>query len=350
MQPQKPTIKTIAKEAGVSTTTVHRSLSNTGRISPATRKRVLAVAKRLGYRPNRLARGLRTQRSASLGAVVPFLDSYINARLLNSIERTARQRGYFLLLGGSHFGQGGERAVVESLLEAAAEGLIVWPSVAGPGPDYFNALVAQGCQIVFVDRYLPDADVSWVCTDNLRGGYLAANHLARLGRKRIAFLSLPSYTREATSVHGRLRGCQQALQEAGLEPPMVLGPDVPDTDDIARFGYEAVRAHLLSGPPVDALFAAGGYLVHGALQALEEHSVRVPEDVSVVTFDDPEDKVRGCPALTAIEQPMHEMGGQAVRLLLDRIERSSTGRLPRQEIVLQPRLIVRDSCGGQPTE
>lgn len=339
-------METIAKQLGVSKTTVHYALCNTGRVSEATRQRVLKAAEALGYRPNLLARSLRVKRSATLGVVVIGLTSTYFAHVLEGIDGVAQQYAHNILLACSYGNPAKERDLIEMLLDKGVDGLIVMPADPEANSEYYSRLVQEGVYLVFVDRYLPGVNVDSVATDNLQGGYLAARHLLQRGRKRIAVVTTTSRERRSTSVQARLNGCNRALQEADLEPAILLGPNVPDRVPDEQFAYHAVREHLLSGgKPFDGVFAVHDGLAYGTIEALLELGLQVPEDVAVVGFDDQDPSAYFHPPLTTIRQPMREIGEEAVRLLFRRLK-EETNPLPRQRISLEPTLIIRQSCGS----
>jgi len=187
MPEQVPTIKTVAQAAGVSVSTVQSALYGTGRLSAATRERVRAVAEELGYRPNRLARALRSGRSSLLGVILRTTKADWDAHLMEGIEEAGASHGYTVLLGFRREDEARERALVESFWRQGAEGLIVFPR---PGPDSactYRRVLAAGVKVVWVSGGGPvEADV--VDTDHRRGGYLVGRHLAALGRRRVVHL------------------------------------------------------------------------------------------------------------------------------------------------------------------
>lgn len=335
----------IAQKLGVSKTTVHYALRNKGRVSDATRQRVLEIAAQLGYRPNLVARSLRAQNTDTLGVVVTSLTSSFHAHVLEGIESIAQQHKHTILLSCSYGIPQKERDLVEVLLEKAVDGLIIAPADPEENCTYYKRLMDEGIHLVFVDRQVPGVNVDMVSTDNIMGGYLAAQHLVKLGRKKIVFVTTTSRSRRSTSVQGRLLGCNRALQEAGLEPATVIGPGELDTISEEQFAYNSMLHFLASGKnQFDGVFATHDGLAYGAIEALIESGKRVPEDVSVVGFDDQDPSAYYHPPLTTIRQPMREIGNEAARLLFRRFKEAETS-LPRQQVSLEPNLIVRRSCG-----
>jgi LacI family transcriptional regulator len=336
-------MEAIANRLGISKTTVHYALRDTGRVSDSTRKRVRQVAAELGYRPNLIASSLRSQRSATVGVVVVSLTSSFHARVLEGIEGIAQEEHHGILLSCSHGRADKEREHVDLLLDKGVDGLIVAAADPEENRDYYGRLVDQGISLVFVDRYVPGLNVSAVSSDNLMGTYQATQHLLGIGRNKVAFLTTNSRDRRSTSVQARLSGCLRALREAGFSLAATLGPNVPDKTSEEEFGFDAVAGHLEPrGPAFDAILAVHDGLAYGAIEALVENGLKVPQDVSVVGFDDQDTSAYYHPPLTTVRQPMRQIGEEAARLLF-RCLKKSEHPLPRQTVLLEPQLIVRRS-------
>lgn len=338
----------VAAQAGVSRTTVHRALSGKAEISEETRQRVLAVAEQLGYRRNGRAASLRQQTTGTLGFVTAGINSPLWAALADEIERAAQAREQHLLLSCSRQEPDTECELVNGLLEKGVDGLLVCPADLEENADFFNGLNEEGVALVFVDRFMPGVNVDAVATDNLLGGYLAGRHLTSLGRTQVAFLPTPEpRSRRLTSVQSRLNGLNRALTEAGLPPAPVLGLNLQDITAGGEFGYRATQEYLDGGGSLDGLFSAFDWGAAGAVDALLDRGLRVPEDVSVVGFNDEHFTPRHHLELTSVRQPLPAIASEAVRLLLARVK-DGDNRLPRQRVMLEPSLIIRDSCGGTP--
>lgn len=344
MKSETADMDTVARLAGVSKATVHRALQNTGRISPMTREKVLAVAAQIGYRPNRLARSLREQRSATLGVVVTSIAGSLYAHALEGIESVLQEQDYSVLLACSHSDFGRERAAVELLREKQVDGLIVVPADPEQGSEFYAALTAQDAPLVFLDRAVPESEADAVATDHEAGGYLAARCLLQAGRRRIGFVSTLAVKRRYASVRERLRGCNRALAEAGLPPAVEIGPGVPDRETHHAFGYTAMQSYLQTGNRLDGLFAVNDQAAYGAILALAEAGLRVPDDIAVVGYDDLDMSAYFSPPLTTVRQPMHTIGTEAARLLIRRIDRSEPA--PPRRLLLEPTLIIRRSCAA----
>ena len=346
MAKQTRSITTIAKIAGVSTTTVHRALVGKSEISPETRARVREVAEQIDYRPSLVARCLVTGRSATIGVVMPGVHGSFFSEVIIGVGHTAATAGYNILIGFSQDSFSEEQEQVDLLLQRAVDGIIVIPCGGEESVLLYRELADEGVTLVFVMRSLPGVEVDLVSGDNVQGGYLAGRHLAGLGRKNVVYLAGVPRALQGTSRQGRIVGCNQALAEAGLEPVAVLWSRTGANGQADHYGYQAVSDYLKSGQRLDAFFARDDLMACGAMAALYDSGVRVPEDVSVVGFDDQEIAAYVRPALTTVRQPMRQIGAEAMRLLLRRIEEEGEKTDLGQEILLPPELVVRDSCGG----
>jgi LacI family transcriptional regulator len=332
----------IARSIGVSKTTVHYALHNTGRISRPLRKRILDLATKLNYRPNLLARSLRSRRTATIGVVTVYLSSTYHAKVVEGIEDAARCAGRSILLACSYADPERERNAVQLLIDKGVDGLIVAPAASEANAEYYRQLVADGIAIVFVDRRIPKLKVASVATDNVTAAHMVGEHLLRLGRRRFGIMLPALHGERPTSVTGRVEGFNRALREAGIPPATEMGPET--LDNTSEGAYHAMQRVLADkGAEFDAVFATNDVLAFGSIRALVERGLSVPGDIAVVGVDDHESAAFFQPALTTIRQPMREIGVEATRLLLRQIEEPESA-LP-QQILLEPTLIVRRSCG-----
>lgn len=334
----------IAHEVGVSKTTVFRALHNKGRIHPQTRQRILEVASRLGYRPNLVARSLRLQKTSTIGLVAIGLTGWFYSHVLEGVDEIAQASEYGVLIACSYGYPEREREIVQMLLDKRADGLLIAPADPEENLAFYQQLIETHVPIVFIDRYIPGLPVDRVATDNELGGYIATRHLLNLGRRRIVFVSTASRERRATSVIGRFNGYRRALAEFGISEAVELGPGAPDVTPEEQYAYGVVSRYLQQGGQMDGVFAVNDDVAYGTILALQAHGLRVPEDVSVVGFDNQDTSAFISPPLTTVAQPMREMGKQAACLLLERIGNGSAAA--PQQILLEPKLVVRRSCGA----
>jgi LacI family transcriptional regulator len=347
---EKVDMDTIAGLLGVSKTTVHYAIRNTGRLSDETRKRVLKMVDSMGYRPDGLARSFRRRRTDTLGVVLVTLTNSIHAHLLEGAEGVARQHQHTVLVSCSHGRSDVERELVEVFLEKGVDGIIVVPADPLINREYYEGLIEQGVRLAFVDREIPGLNADLISTDHERGGFLEAHHLLKLGRKNLVCVATRVPQHRSTSVRERLQGIDRALREAGLGPATVLGTDSPDFAVHEQYGYDVMRDYLNhAAGRFDSVCAAHDGLAYGVIRALAEAGFRVPKDVAVVGFDDQDPSAYFQPPLTTVRQPMREIGMEAARLLFRRLSEPNMAAT-RQRIVLEPTLIVRESSGVPKTK
>jgi DNA-binding LacI/PurR family transcriptional regulator len=335
----KVTSLDIAHRAGVSQATVSRVLRGSPLVNAQTRRKVEEAVRELGYKVDRHASSLRTQRSGTL-ALLLFEDptpdeSHINPfflSMLGSITRACAREGQDLLISFQQLSDDWHADYEDSM---KADGLIL----LGYG-DYLayqgklEKLVAQGTRFVRWGAVLPDQPGLSIGCDNFQGGRLAGEHLVSLGRRRIAFLGGASS--HCPEFFDRFRGCDAALREVGGAMEAILQVDAESAEEE---GYAAARELLARGGAFDAVFAASDLIAIGAMRALAEAGLRVPEDIAVVGFDDIPVAELFEPELTTIAQPVHELGAAAARLLLQRLRGQAA-----ESCVLQHALIVRASA------
>ena len=333
------TLQHVADQAGVSASTVSRVLNQKGaanRISEATMTAVMDAARELGYAPNRLARGLRLQKTYTVGLIAPDVSNPFFAHIVHRAQNTAHELGYSLVVCNSNDSTDLEVEQTDLLYQKQVDGLIAMP--VGQCYDHFEAWTDRGGALVLVDRCPEETDADTVSVDNYRGAYGATTHLVDHGHRRIALVQgLPGTSTNSD----RLRGYADALADRGVaaDPQLVVGGDFR-----RERAFVETKTLLTLDPAPTAIFAAGDLITLGVLQALAEEELRVPEDVSLLSFDDFDfAPFLRCP-LTAVRQPRETMGETAVKLLADRIRNPS--RAPRR-VVLESELVVRRSVAIQ---
>jgi LacI family transcriptional regulator len=330
------TIRDVAERAGVSTATVSRALNGRGYASPEVRDRVRAAAADLGYVPNALARGLKTRRSRLVGLLVPELVDPLYAVVAQAVERVASAEGSQVLLGVSLDDPAREGAYLDLMLAHRIDGVLLAPA---HGPESaVRRVEAAGVPAVVIDDAATASGIDAVRADNVGGGRLLAEHLLGRGCRRIAFLngragSTPAREREA--------GFRRAFAAAGvpIDERLIL-PGRWEADD-AR---QRTAALLAARPRPDAVVAASALIAVGALRALGDAGVRVPDDIAVASFDDLPFAADIDPFLTAVAQPAAAIGEAAATMLMERIAGAAAG--PGREVVLPVSLVVRRSSGA----
>jgi len=321
------TLKDVAREAGFNLSTVSRSLSGSYGVHQQTRKRVLEVAERLHYRPNRIARGLVTGRSHTLGLIVSDVRNPFFAEVARGAEDAARAHGCDLVLCNSDLDQAKQMCYIRSLAEKRVDGVLM-NSVAALRKTQQEALAAFGVPIVLLNRAAGAHAFSTVCADNYLGGQLAGSYLKAKGHARIAHLTGPRG-------HGNLTDRARGFLNA-----------VPDAVVLYGFhtfqgGCELAGKLLEQHPQVTAVFAANDVMAFGVMRAAAERGLRVPQDLSVMGFDNIEFSGIAHPPLTTIHQPKYEIGAAAVEILI-RLAEKRAGSVPEQR-VFGVELVERES-------
>jgi LacI family transcriptional regulator len=330
------TLADIARELGVSKMTVSRAINNHPLISADTRERVLEVARRLNYQPNHHARALATNRSYLLGIVVPDLMNLYFAEVARAVESVARPAGFRLLICSTEENPERELGEVETLLHRT-DGLIISSVLAPTETKAYRKLVKDGARLVLVDRTMKNLGCPSVTTDNVRVGRLATEHLVSLGHRRVGHLR-----GDPSSVSAeRLEGYRQALAAHGIsqDDSLVRACGVLESE-----GYEAVRAWLAEGNLPGAIFAVNDPAAIGAMKALGEAGLRAGRDVALVGAGNIHygDMLRV--PLTTVSWSRVEMGQRAAQMLIQAVEGAAPAKPP--QVVLQPELVVRESCGA----
>jgi LacI family transcriptional regulator len=330
------TMKRIAGELGVSITTVSKVLNNHADISEATRSRVLAKVEELGYQRNNIARSLSLRRTHTLGIVIPDLMHSFFVEVIAGIEPVASVRGYGVLLCSSSEDPGKERAELEMLRGRQVDGVVIASAHGSGNTDILLQFVKRGASLVMIDR---DDHAAVKChrvlTDDEQVGHLATSHLLDAGRRAIAHIGGPAI------VHAkrRERGWREALRARGIKPPddwLVRGGFM-ESD-----GYRVMKRLLTVRPRIDAVFAANDPSAIGAMKAIWEAGLRVPNDIAVVGAGDIAlgDLLRV--PLTTVGWSRRDQGRRAAELLLNGLDLEVD---EPQRVVIPPRLIVRESSG-----
>jgi LacI family transcriptional regulator, galactose operon repressor len=330
------TLADIARAMGVSKMTVSRAINNHPEISPETRARILEVAQRMNYRPNQFARALTTNRSGLLGVVVPDLMHSYFAEICRGIETVAKPLGYQNLICSTDEDAASEEVEIEALLPRT-DGLIVASSASADETRFYRRILRDRAKVVLIDRLLEGLKCSTVTTDDVKVGALATEHLISLGHRRVGHLK---GTTASTAVK-RFQGYRETLAKhrIPLDDALVRECGFTESD-----GYQSMRAWIASGDVPPALFAANDPAAIGAMTAMTEAGLRIPDDVAIVGGGNIHygDMLRV--PLTTVAWSTSEMGQNAGRLLIAMVEVKK--RPKEQHIIVQPELVVRESCGA----
>ncbi|ARF65335.1 LacI family transcriptional regulator [Streptomyces violaceoruber] len=325
-------IKDVAAEAGVSVATVSRVLNGHPSVSQEARTRVLAAVEALGYRPNAVARSLRTAQTRTLGLVISDVLNPYFTELARFVEEEARALGYSVIIGNADERPDLQDHHVRTLIDRRIDGLLVSP--ADGGTPLLRDVALSGTPMVFVDRWIPGIDVPVVRADGTGAVRDLVAHLHGLGHRRLAIIAGPAAT---TTGDERVEAFRGALRDHGLALPDAY---IGQGDFQAASGRRATEGFLELAKPPEVVFAADNLMALGALDAIRARGLRVPDDIALAAFDDIPWFVHTGPPITAVAQPTADLARAAVRALADRIE----GRTP-QSVTLPARLVVRRSCG-----
>jgi LacI family transcriptional regulator len=336
MRPAAVTIRDVARRAGVSTMTVSRVINGGGAVSPETRRRVDEAIAALGYVPSRLARGLSARRSGTLAVIVPDLANPFFTLIVRGAEDVARRAGLRVILGDTRGDLATEGELIEEALAHRVDGILIAP-VGDGSRARLRRIASFGVPFVLVDRTVTGVDADAVLGDSAGGARQLVEHLIALGHRRIGMIVESD---DVSTARDRLRGYEAALAGAGLDadPALVVRADVDPGG-----GGEGMRRLLGFDPRPSAVFTVNNLVALGAIEAVREAGLEVPDDVALVCFDDIEYASRLYPFLTVMAQPAETFGVLGTQLLLERIE--GRGPVRRHVVVLPAEFVVRRSCG-----
>jgi LacI family transcriptional regulator len=338
-----PTIKDIAREADVSYATVSRALNHKYGVHPATKERILEIAKRLNYTPNAIARGLVTRQTQTIGLILPDITNPFYPEVARGVEEGAQEQGYSVFLCNTNWERRREIEYIKLLSEKRVDGLIIAP-ISNSAEEVEREL-PDDIGVVYVSNVPRNTERSYVEIDNIRGGFIATKHLIDAGFDRIGFIGA---VEGSMTVDERLEGFRMAFERSGLpvdERLVHLGHFRQET------GYRVIREMIDSGDYPRAVFAENDLIALGIMQGVRDAGLGVPEDIAVVGFDDIPFASFQDIQLTTVYQPKYEMGKLGVRILIEQITKNPSGADPEsgrsgehsRRIILEPELIVRGS-------
>jgi LacI family transcriptional regulator len=334
MKSTQVTIKDIARELGISPSTVSRALKDHPDISVETKRQVNELARQLNYRPNIIALSLRSQKSNVIGVIIPEIVHYFFSSVISGIEEVANQHGYSVMISQSGEDYAKEVAACDAFFNGIIDGLLV--SVTKETEDYshFHRLEEEGIPIVFFDRIVEEIASDRVIIDDFGGAYQATEHLIIQGRRKIVHFEGPQ---NRLIGQNRLNGYLQAMRDNGV----VIDPKLLIPCDNFQAAIVETQRLIDNGVKFDSIFTVNDFTAAGALKTLLKNGFKVPHDVSIVGFGDDQTAQMVDPTLTTVRQPGFEMGKKAMELLIKRI-RQDRPEPPVTE-VLKTNLVVRES-------
>lgn len=324
---QKITIKTIAKELGVSTSTVSKALRDSHEISVETKERIKAYADYYNYKPNNLALQLRNQKTKVIGVILPKIVHHFFSTVIKGIEKGASEKGYHIMVCFSNESYQSEVDNLKVLSNGSVDGLLI--SIAKEtlqNQDYkhIEDLVNEEIPLVMFDRVLDSINCDKVIVDDIGAGYKATKHLIERGRKKVAMLATPEHVNIGTL---RKKGYEKALKEFNLSSSDNLAIEIDEEYDLRN------QISKVINEDIDGVFAVNEIYAAIAIRLAKEKGLRVPQDISVVGFTDGLISEFSSPSITAIVQHGFTMGKQAVELLIDRIENEGDILPPRTKVI-----------------
>ena len=330
---QKITIKTVAEKVGVSVSVVSRVLNGKAkafRISEKTAARVEAVAKELGYMPSELARGFRLRKSFSLGLVFPTIKNPFFAEVASMLIEEARKRGYFLFVADGEEDPKIEKDVVNKLFNRGIDGLFILPG--SKEHDYLEAMYNNGFPVVFIDRYVQNSKIPYIGSENYDGAYTAVRYLLNKGHRKIACIQ---GTRYAMSNKERISAYENAMNEVPNTKKWIVGASFTEQN-----GYIQTKRILTDAEKPTAIFAVNNLITLGVIKAVKEMDLKIPDDISLVSFDDHYLLEYLSPAITAITQPKKAIVDMALNVMLAQIEGK---KIAQKRLEFPTKLNIRDS-------
>jgi len=333
---RRPTMKDVAASAGVSQPTVSHVLNGTASISEEVTERVLKAIEDLRYVPNMVAKNLKQKKTDTIAFIIPDIDSGYYAQLAKGVEERAREHGFITFLCNTFYNPELESRYIMNLIQHKAEGIVIGYGMVKE--EVYREIYKYNIPFIIVDdsatveRYcVPSVEI-----DNIKGSYLAVQHLHDAGAKKLCFASEPLYNK---TLRNRFEGFKRAMDEFGYE----VSQDQLFIESVEynkmEMGY-SIGAKILLNGSIDAVFASSDNLAVGIMKRFEEHNVRVPDDIIVIGYDDIPLAKLVTPALTSIAQPKYPMGQMGVDLLMSIIKGQD---IKNKRIVMEPSLIVRKS-------
>jgi DNA-binding LacI/PurR family transcriptional regulator len=330
----KVTIAEVAKQAGVSKATVSRILNgNYGQMTEQTKDRVLQIIRELDYRPNPNARALKQMKTNVIGIVLSNLKNSFWTRVLEGVEDLCRSSGYSLMICNSNEDPALEFELIRGLVMRQVDGILVNPTVKNGR--YFEELLSERYPLVFINRKIAGIEADSVVVDNIKGAMLATEHLIGRGKTRIVTFV---YNPEGISTwQERVDGYREVMARSGLEAVVI------EVSNRAGAAKAAALNYLSRNPDAEAVFSTNNMMTLEILEALKELKLEIPRDIAIIGYDETVWAQHLHPPLTTVKQPAYEIGVLAAKNVIKRI--TAKTKLRPKMTVLEPELIVRDSCG-----
>lgn len=330
------TIHDIARELKISASTVSRALNDNPRISKSTKDKIKSLALKLGYQPNTIASNLRTQKTHTIGIVVPLINRHFFSTFISGVEDVAFEAGYNVIISQSKDLLQKEKQIVNSMFSNRVDGLITSLSMQTSNFEHFQMFADKNIPLIFFDRIAPQLDANKIIVDDFACGYKATQHLIDQGYQRIAHLAGPTVL---NTYHDRMEGYKSALKknQMPIENELIICNRLTRMD-----GQQAIKQLLDLKNPPDAVFCGNDTSALSMIVYLKSQGIRIPEDFGIVGFSNEPFSEVVTPSISTLKQPAQEMGQKAAELIINEIENKA---LPRtyQTITMPTELIIRAS-------
>ncbi|MFW5991991.1 MAG: LacI family DNA-binding transcriptional regulator [Halanaerobiaceae bacterium] len=324
------TIKDIAREANVSTTTVSRVLNDKPDVSEETRNKIKNIIHKYNYNPNNIARGLVLKQTKTIGLIIPDISNPFFPEVVKGLEKEAKEAGYSVIICDTENEISQEKNSVNLMISKQVDGLVIFPSITLK--DKFENLFGNNMPVIQLDRNIPDLEFPTVGVDNREAAFKTVEYLLKKGHREIGHVTGKMHTFTAQE---RLKGYKDALSQNDIDPDEGL---ICQGDYSKKSGYRAMNKFIANCLP-SAIFFANDLMAIGAYEAAREKNINIPGDVSIIGHDDIEIASLVRPSLTTMRQPKNKLGKIAANLLISLIE----GGIEEKEIILNAELIERDS-------
>lgn len=326
------TIIDIAERIGVSYTTVSRALNGKKGVSEKTRQRIIEEAKKMGYQPNAIARGLVSKSTNTIGLIIPDITNPFFPDVARGVEDASRKVNYNVFLCNSNWDKVREREILEALRQNRVDGIIINPNSYGN----VEFLAQLGIPVVYLNTKVDDGESTYIGIDNVKGAMIATEHLIECGYQRIAYIG---GTVKSYSNNQRVKGYLTALENQGIEKDQSI---IVNGKFETESGYEITKKLLASDNPPDAVFAGNDIIALGVLQCAQEMNLDIPGKFGIVGFDDIYTSSLPQIQLTTVAMPKYFLGKKAFEMLLDKLNSEESGVA---QYVIKPKLIVRKTTG-----
>ncbi len=334
---KKVTILDIAKELNIAFSTVARALNDNPAISSATKKTVRETADRMGYQPNKLASSLRLGKTKTIGVLVPRLDVSFFSSVVHGIEGVMNDNNYTILLYQSKESVKQENKGIETFLRSRVDGIIASISLETESDKAYQEIKKRNIPLAFFDRILPKLDVPTVTIDDFRGGFIATEHLIKMGYKKIVHIN---QYRDVNIFNERLRGYLSALEQYNIPVDENL---IIKGDFSLEFGRQCVKDLMANNIDFDAIFTLEDFTAMGVMQQLKAFGKRIPDEIGLVGFANEAFSELVSPTLSTVDQCTVRMGEEVAHLFLKLLKKGNFYEHKPEKIVLQPQLLIRES-------